>query len=157
MQKLTRIETLLVAPLAEKGYEILQLRYIKTGRPILQFLIDRLDEEAVTMGDCAAASRLISVQLDVDDPIPEAYLLEVSSPGLDRPLTQLKHYPRFLKQMVKFELHTAVEGQKRFKGTIERVEGSLIVFQTEATQTTEGKELTVPFSEVYHCKLLLNL
>jgi ribosome maturation factor RimP len=133
---LERIKGILKEPLAEKGYEVLQLRYIQTARPKLEFLLERLDEEPVTITDCTRASRLISTLLDVDDPIPDAYVLEVSSPGLDRPLVRLRDYERFKGHLVKFELHELREGQKRFKGVIEGVAGDQITFKLPTEEET---------------------
>ncbi len=158
MDRLRKIQEQLALPLSDKGYEIIQLHYVKTGRPILQFFIDRLDEKPVTIDDCTAASRLISMHLDVSDPIPESYLLEVSSPGVDRPLTRLKDYKRFKGSPVKFELLRPLEnGQKRFKAIIEDVQDACVLFQIEGEDGKTSDTLTVPFAQIYHCKLRLVL
>lgn len=152
MTKLEQITALLKNPLAEKGYEILQLRYIKMGRPTLQFLLERLDEAPVTIEDCTRASRLISVALDVEDPIPEAYTLEVSSPGVDRPLIRLRDYERFQGLRVKLELKEPYEEKRRFKGVIASVSEGKITFDLES-ETDSPQRLTLALAEIYHCKL----
>ncbi len=153
MEKLTYIQNLLKDALQEKGYEIIQLRYLKTSKPTLQFLIDRLDEAPVTIEDCTQASRLISGTLDVEDPIQEAYVLEVSSPGVDRPLSRLKDYERFQGHPVKFDLHELSEGRKRFKGVIQKVTDGKVTFFIENKDADTGKEVTFSPEEIYHCKL----
>jgi ribosome maturation factor RimP len=154
MTKIEHLHTILKEPLATKGYEILQLRYLTKGRSTLEILLERLDEQAVTIDDCAKASRLISATLDVEDPIAESYVIEVSSPGLDRPLIRLRDYERFKGALVKGELHHPLKGTRRFKGHIQSVEEGHIVFCVEGASTGEKELLRLGFEEICHCKLL---
>ena len=95
MSSITRIETLIGPSLQDMGYDIIRLQLSGAERPQLQIMIDRLDEESVTVDDCADVSRAVSAILDVEDPIAGAYTLEVSSPGIDRPLTRPRDFERF--------------------------------------------------------------
>ena len=88
----------------------------ESGGTILRLYIDR--EGGVTLEDCARVSRQVSAELDADDPLPGRYTLEVSSPGLDRPLVRPADYTRFLGKEAQVQTHEALAGRKRFKGTL---------------------------------------
>jgi ribosome maturation factor RimP len=85
----------------------------------------------MTVEDCADISRSVSALLDVEDPIREAYTLEVSSPGIDRPLTRLKDFERFAGFEARLESRMAIDGRKRFKGMLKGVEDGLVCIDTE--------------------------
>jgi ribosome maturation factor RimP len=154
MTKIEQITALLQGPLADKGYEILQMTHSTTGRHKLEILLERLDEGGVTLDDCATASRLISGILDVEDPIPDAYTLEVSSPGMDRPLIRLRDYERFQGSSVKVTLHQPRDGQKNFKGRLQQVVGEKIFLQLDHENSEEKTPLCLEFEEICRCKIL---
>ena len=149
MSQSSKLQVILEAPLADLGYDIVQLNVSGGKRPILEVLIDRIDEAPVTVQDCAKASKTISVLLDVADPLPSAYMLEVSSPGVARPLTRLKDYQRFQGREVKLELFELHQGQKRFRGTVGEVLAEEIQFMLDT-----GENLVIPLSYIHHCKLV---
>ncbi|HET6632589.1 MAG TPA: ribosome maturation factor RimP [Rhodanobacteraceae bacterium] len=102
------------------------------GQGTLRVYIDRPGSEAeVGIEECEAASREISAWLDVEDPIPGHYLLEVSSPGLDRPLFTAEQFGRVLGQQVRLNLKLPRDGRRRFSGTVQAVDGERIVLRTE--------------------------
>jgi len=100
--------------------------------------------------DCANVSRALSAVLDVEDPIPSAYTLEVSSPGIDRPLTREKDYVRWAGHIVRVETLEPVEGRRRFKGTLLGLEAGGVRMKLD-----DGKEAVVPLSTVSRAKLEL--
>jgi len=94
-------------------------------RKLLRIYIDR--DEGVDVELCAAVSRQVSAIMDVEDPIQGEYVLEVSSPGMDRPLYELAHYQQLLGEQIAIKLRFAYEGQRNFKGLLQAVEGDDIV------------------------------
>ncbi len=114
-----RIEQLLASPLEAMGYEIVRVQ-LAGGRSsaTLQVMAERHDGAAMTVEDCAAISRTVSALLDVEDPLPGAYTLEVSSPGIDRPLVRPRDFERFAGFEVKAETSVPLAGRRRFRGRL---------------------------------------
>jgi len=113
------------------GYEVVRVQISGGQRAILQIMAERADGAPMTVEDCADISRSVSALLDVEDPIREAYTLEVSSPGIDRPLTRLKDFERFAGFEARLESRMAIDGRKRFKGMLKGVEDGLVCVDTE--------------------------
>ncbi len=133
--------------LAILHYELVAAQLVRSGRAVtLQVFIDK--EGGVDIDDCVAASRQLSVWLDVENPIAGAYRLEVSSPGLDRPLTKLTDFQRFLGQECEIELHVLQDGRRRWKGVIKNVQEDVISLQTELG------EANFPWSSIYRARLV---
>ena len=107
--------------------------------------------DIVPSEDCAALSRAISPALEEDDPIADAYTLEVSSPGIDRPLTRLKDFARWEGFAAKIELAEPVEGQKRFRGELAGVEDGSVLFDIEGEDDTA----VMPYGLIASAKLVL--
>jgi ribosome maturation factor RimP len=144
----------LLDPVAEAaGYEVVRLRMMGgTQRRRLQIMAERPDG-SMEVEDCAKLSRALSEVLDAADPIKGEYLLEVSSPGIDRPLTRLKDFEAHEGLEARIELDRLADGRKRFKGVLAGVEGDNIAIDTE----DRPEETTlVPFSWVLDAKLVLN-
>jgi ribosome maturation factor RimP len=120
------IDELIAPALADMGYELVQVRYMRAGRLTLQVMVERRDRVPMTVEDCAEASRAISAILDVADPIEDAYTLEVSSPGIDRPLVRAEDYDRFRGFEARIETEAPIDGRRRFKGVLEGVEGDAV-------------------------------
>src|SRR5690242_15448634 len=131
------------------GYRLVRVAVLGAGRMTLQIMAERRDEAPMTVEDCADISRSVSALLDVEDPIAGAYTLEVSSPGLDRPLTRLKDFERFAGFTAKLETRLAIDGRKRFKGTLKGVEGEEIILDAE------GGPARVTFDNVLRAKLVI--
>ncbi len=142
------IEQIIGPALEEMGFSIVRVLMGGSKRKRLQVMIERKDGTNITLDDCADASRAISVLLDVEDPIEGNYMLEVSSPGLDRPLVKLNDFVRFQGHEIQLELHNLLEGRKRFQGHLTQVDGDII------TLTYEGKVATIPFSDILKAKLV---
>ena len=109
----------ILRPVAEKlGMEIVRLRVSGGRRPHLQVMAERAGGAPTDVEDCARLSRAINPVLDDADPIPEAYLLEVSTPGIDRPLTRPGDFARWIGHAARIELARPIDGRRRFTGTI---------------------------------------
>lgn len=145
-----RLEALVTPTLEGMGYELVRVSLTGTQRPVLQIMADRADETPMTVEDCAKISRAISALLDVEDPIDSAYTLEVSTPGIDRPLTREKDFVRFADHEAKIELAVAQDGRKRFRGILKGVEDGLIVLEDE-----KGGVVSLPFADLRTAKLIL--
>ena len=129
MDRLTELVASAVEPL---GYELLGVEYLAQGHhSLLRIYIDSPD--GITLDDCQRASRQVSAVLDVDDPLKGQYTLEMSSPGLDRPLFTAEHFTQFIGHEVKLRLHSPLEGQRRFKALIKGVEGDVIHLTSSET------------------------
>lgn len=144
-----RIEQIITPSVEAMGYEVVRVQLSGGQRASLQVMAERTDGAPMTVEDCADLSRTISALLDVEDPIKEAYTLEVSSPGIDRPLTRLKDYERFAGFEAKLETRIAVDNRKRFKGLLKGVEDGQVVLDTEQGPAR------LPFDDIHRAKLVL--
>jgi len=142
----------LLDPVADAlGYEIVRLRLMggsETRR--LQIMAERPDGE-MDISDCAKLSRAISEVMDAADPISGEYTLEVSSPGVDRPLTRLKDFAAYEGYEARLELDRLAEGRKRFKGQLAGVEDGHVLIDLEG----EAETTLIPFAWLVDAKLLL--
>ena len=121
----------LIAPTVEAmGYGLVRLRLMGGKTKTLQVMAERPDGR-MEIEDCAELSRAISAVLDVEDPLADAYTLEVSSPGIDRPLTRLQDFARWEGYEAKLETEEPIDGRKRFKGVLAGVEGSEVLVEIE--------------------------
>jgi ribosome maturation factor RimP len=112
------------------GFELVRLRLMGGKRHVLQIMADRPDG-GIEVDDCAKISRAISAVLDVEDPISGEYVLEVSSPGIDRPLTREKDFERYSGYEAKLETAEMIDGRKRFKGVLQGVEDGEVLIEIE--------------------------
>lgn len=143
------IERLVKTPLQAEGFDIVRVIFSGEQRPKLQIMVERLDGGAVSVTDCAQASRLVSAVLDVEDPVSGPYVLEVSSPGIDRPLTRLKDFDRFAGFEARVELRVPMDGRRRFRGRL------LGVDQERIRLETEREEIELSFDDIQKAKLVL--
>lgn len=143
----------IIQPVIEgMGYELVRLRLQGGRTATLQIMADR-PEGGINVEDCALISTAISATLDVEDPLEDAYHLEVSSPGIDRPLTRLKDFATFEGYDARLETNQAIDGRKRFKGVLAGVDGDEVLLNIE----DRGKTVTVGlnFDLLSDAKLLL--
>lgn len=116
--------------LAEMGLELVEVQFRREGHGwVLRFTID--SEEGITLDDCAAFSREISAYLEVEDMIDHTYNLEVSSPGLERPLIRRRDFDRFAGRKAKIKMHQAIDGQKVFIGILNGLDGESVVLMVD--------------------------
>ncbi|GAA0553034.1 ribosome maturation factor RimP [Rhizomicrobium palustre] len=140
----------ILTPIIEAaGFSLVRLRLMGTKHKTLQIMAEKPDG-TMDVEDCARLSHALSDFLDTEPDIIEGeYSLEVSSPGIDRPLTRLKDFARWSGHQAKLELSAPLDGRKRFKGTLLGLDGSDVVFDT-------GKErLNLPFASISDAKLIL--
>lgn len=147
--KAAEVEDLISGPLRAMGYAIVRVLLSGDRRAKLQIMVERLDGVGITVEDCAAVSREVSAHLDVADPIRSAYVLEVSSPGIDRPLTRPEDFDRFAGFEARVEMRLPIEGRRRFSGQLCGLQDEQVRIATE-----EG-EVLLPFAEVAKAKLLM--
>lgn len=126
-----KVRKIIEGPLEGLGFGVVQIRFIEEQKARLEILIERLDMTPITVADCARANRTISTHMDVEDVIHKAYLLEVSSAGIDRPLHGLKDYIRFVGYKVSVQTLEPVQEVKKFKGFIEKVEDNTVYLRSE--------------------------
>lgn len=133
----------IVQPVIEGlGYELVRLRYTGGKNPTLQIMAEK-PEGGIEVDDCAKISRELSAHLDVEDPIADNYALEVSSPGIDRPLTRLKDFETWAGYEVKLETAELIDGQKRFRGMLRGVEdGEVLIDIPQGTIGLQFEWLT---------------
>ncbi len=144
------IDDIIAPALLNRGFRVVRIQLQGAKRKTLQVMIERIDEENMSVDDCALVSRAVSVLLDVDDLIHEPYILEVSSPGLDRPLVQKSDFMRFSGSFVKIELKVPYKGSRRFQALLLGVEGDFIKFELEPQK--EVAEFA--FSDIQKAKLI---
>jgi len=131
------------------GFRLVRVAVMGAGRTTLQVMAERRDDQPMSVDDCAEISRSVSALLDVADPIASAYTLEVSSPGIDRPLVRPEDYERFAGFEARIELSHPVEGRKRFRGRLLGRAGDTIRL------VAESGEVHVPLSAIARAKLVL--
>src|SRR5215472_3887165 len=131
------------------GYRLVRVVMTSGRRTTLQVMAERLDDLPITHEDCAEISRSVSALLDVMDPIAGAYTLEISSPGIDRPLVRPEDYDRFSGFEARIELARPVDGRKRFRGRLLGVSDGRIRLMAETG------EVGLPLAEVARAKLVL--
>jgi ribosome maturation factor RimP len=133
------------------GYELVRVAMIgSTSDPTLQVMAERPETGQLDIADCERISRRLSDMFDADDPIQGSYRLEVSSPGIDRPLTRLGDFANWAGHEARIALVEPSEGRKQFSGTLEGVDGDTVKLEGK-----DGRAYAVPFSAIASAKLLL--
>jgi ribosome maturation factor RimP len=145
----SKIEAMIAPSLEAMGYRVVRVAVTGGRRPTLQIMAERADDQAMRVEDCTEVSRMVSALLDVADPIVGAYLLEVSSPGIDRPLVRPEDFARFAGFEAKVELNAPVDGRKRFRGRLLGVEGDQLRLLVDALP------VALPIAAVARAKLVL--
>jgi len=148
-EKAAAVERLIAPSLTAAGYEIVRVAFVGGPNGALQIMIERGDRRSLTVDDCAEVSRTVSALLDVEDAIAGPYTLEVSSPGIDRPLTRPEDFTRFAGFEAKLETRAPIDGRKRFRGRLLGLEGDRV-----RIATLEGESL-LPLHELQRAKLVL--
>ncbi|MGZ5988928.1 MAG: ribosome maturation factor RimP [Rhizomicrobium sp.] len=148
LSAMAHLEPIIEPAVEAAGFRLVRLRlmggYVKT----LQIMAERPDG-TMNVEDCAVLSRALSEFLDAENPIEGDYELEVSSPGIDRPLTRLMDFSRWAGHEAKIELHTPIDGRRRFRGKLLGLEGNDVVIQTQDSRAL------VPFKQIAEAKLVL--
>jgi ribosome maturation factor RimP len=146
-----RIEDLITPTIEDLGFEIVRVVVVGSQSPRLQIMAERADGTGIDVEDCATISRGVSAVLDVEDPIKAAFTLEVSSPGIDRPLTRVKDFAAWAGFDARVEMAVPVQGRRRFTGRLLGLgEDETILIENE-----EGESFALPFADLQRAKLLL--
>ncbi|MCW9088360.1 MAG: ribosome maturation factor RimP [Gammaproteobacteria bacterium] len=129
------------------GFELVGIEYQPQGRhSVLRIYIDH--EDGIDVEDCAEVSRQVSAVLDVEDPIKGEYSLEVSSPGIDRPLFTAEHYERYSGALAEIRLRSPLEGRRKFKGRMHGIKDDAVVIEVD------GVEYTLPLDNIEKANLI---
>ncbi|KQS65403.1 ribosome maturation factor RimP [Rhizobium sp. Leaf371] len=149
-----RVADIIEPVLMPMGYQLVRVRLSAQNGATLQIMAERTDG-TMTVEDCETVSTAISPVLDVDDPIGKAYHLEVSSPGIDRPMVRKGDFVRWTGHLVKCETSVLVESRKRFRGVILSADADGFTIERDQPGPDEAPTVTVPFSALAEAKLIL--
>jgi ribosome maturation factor RimP len=148
-----------VAALAEPvleglGYRLVRVRVSGSDGCTVQIMAERADG-TMTIDDCESASRALSPVLDASDPVDRAYRLELSSPGLDRPLVRQSDFERYAGNDIKIEMAVAIDGRKRFRGKLLGAEGDLARIQRDDAPDGQPADILLPIADMADAKIVL--
>ena len=148
-----RIAEIITPVIEDMGYEVVRVRLMKSLKETTLQVMAQKPDGTIEVDDCAKISTALSATLDVEDPIIEAYSLEVSSPGIDRPLTRLKDFEQWAGNEAKIETSEMIDGRRRFKGQLAGVEGDEVLI----TLDEQGEDITIglKFDWMSDAKLVL--
>jgi ribosome maturation factor RimP len=149
VDRIRQITELIEPTLRDLGLELVRVLVSGGQRPTLQIMVERGDHAPTTLDDCAAASHAVSALLDVADPLPGAYRLEVTSPGIDRPLVRRADYERFAGFEARLETELPIEGRRRFRGRL------LGVADDRVRLALPEGEQSIPLDAIKKAKLVL--
>jgi ribosome maturation factor RimP len=144
-----RIERLIAPAVRERGFDIVRVLVLGENRPRVQIMAERHGGGSITVDDCADISRAVSAALIVDDPIDGSYTLEVSSPGIDRPLTRPEDFERFAGREAKLTTAREIDGRKRFRGRLLGLDGGAVRI------VVDGIERAIVIDDIAQAKLVL--
>lgn len=144
-----KVIKLLEPAAADVGYALVRVRLSGLKRKRLQIMAERISDGTMNIDDCSKLSRAISPVLDAEGPIKGFYDLEVSSPGIDRPLVRIEDFARFVGHEAKIELSAGVDGRRRYRGNIAAVNGD------QVTMNVDNADVTFPFAWISEARLML--
>jgi ribosome maturation factor RimP len=145
-----RIAAAIAPTLGSMGFELVRVSVLGKETPTVQIMADRADGSQIAVEDCAAISHAVGAVLDVDDPIPGNWHLEVSSAGIDRPLTRAKDWNRFSGHLAKAEVAIPVNGRKRFAGIALGAADGVARMRLD-----DGTEIALPLQDIRKARLVL--
>lgn len=149
-----RVATIAEPVLEQLGYRLVRVRVSAAEGCTVQIMAERPDG-SMTVEDCEAVSRALSPVLDVADPIDRAYRLEISSPGIDRPLVRKSDFDRYAGHLVKIEMEVPVNGRKRFRGQLTGTEGDTARLHRDDAREGEEADVLLPIADMGEAKLVL--
>lgn len=136
------------------GLRLVRVRISSAAGCTVQVMAERPDG-SISIEDCELASRMLSPVLDVADPVERAYRLEISSPGIDRPLVRKSDFDRYAGHQVKIEMEVPLEGRKRFRGTLNGTEGGAAKLHRDDATEGEAADVLLPIEDMNEAKLVL--
>src|SRR5882724_3934777 len=149
-----RVAAIAEPVLVEEGYRLVRVKILGLDGCTVQIMAERPDG-TMTVDDCETVSRALSPVLDVADPIEQAYRLEISSPGLDRPLVRRSDFERHTGHTIKVEMAIAVEGRRRFRGSLIGTEGDSARLRRDQAAPGEDPEVLLPIGDMAEAKVTL--
>ncbi len=149
MNKELEIKNLIFPTIKGLGYSLVQVQIFYENITRVQIMVERLDEINITIEDCSIISKEASIILDINEPFGENYLLEVSSPGIDRPLLRLEDFERYIGFDARVDMKDTLDGRRKFKGTLTGVDGDKIKMRIKE------EEYVLSFFQIQKAKLLL--
>ena len=149
-----RVATVAEPVIEQLGYRLVRVKVSATEGCTVQIMAERPDG-TITVEDCETISRALSPVLDVADPIAKAYRLEISSPGIDRPLVRKSDFDRYTGHLTKIEMDVAVDGRKRFRGLLAGTEGDIARLRRDDAAAGEDAEVLLPIADMSEAKLVL--
>jgi ribosome maturation factor RimP len=149
-----RVATIVEPVLEQLGYRLVRVRVSGSEGCTVQIMAERPDG-SMTVEDCEAVSRALSPVLDVADPIDKAYRLEISSPGIDRPLVRKSDFDRYAGHLVRIEMEVPVNGRKRFRGELTGTEGDTARLHRDDAREGEDPDVQLPIGDMSEAKLVL--
>ncbi|MCE2575820.1 ribosome maturation factor RimP [Komagataeibacter sp. FNDCR2] len=145
-----RIAAMIAPALADMGFDLVRVAVLGRESPTVQIMADRADGSLITIEDCEQISHAVGAILDVDDPLPGAWTLEVSSAGIDRPLTRVKDWERFAGHLARAEMNMPIDGRKRFAGIVMGARDGHGLMRLD-----DGTEVSLPFADMRKARLVL--
>ena len=149
-----RVATIVEPVIEQLGYRLVRVRVSSAEGCTVQVMAERPDG-TMSVEDCEAVSRALSPVLDVADPIERAYRLEISSPGIDRPLVRKSDFERYTGHLAKIETSMPIQGRKRFRGVLAGTEGETARIRGDDAAEGEETEIMIPIEEMSEAKLVL--
>jgi len=149
-----RVAVIAEPVIEQLGYRLVRVRVSRAEGCTVQIMAERPDG-SMTVEDCESVSRALSPVLDVADPIDRAYRLEISSPGIDRPLVRKSDFDRYASHLVKIEMEIPLNGRKRFRGMLVGTEGETARIRRDDAAEGEEAEVLLPIEEMSEAKLVL--
>ncbi len=144
-----RVQALIEPGILAMDYRLVRVSYTSGKEARLQIMAERADGGVISVGDCARISHSVSAVLDVEDPITSAYALEVSSPGIDRPLVREEDFDRFAGYEIKAQTSRTVDGRKRFRGRLKGIKKGIVSIEMN------NAIYELPYQDINQAKLLL--
>lgn len=149
-----RVASVVEPVIEDLGFRLVRVRVTGAEGCTVQIMAERPDG-TLTIDDCEHVSRALSPVLDVADPVDRAYRLEISSPGLDRPLVRKSDFERYAGHLAKIEMSVPVDGRKRFRGILAGVEGPFARLRRDDAKPEEAADVLLPINEMAEAKLVL--
>jgi ribosome maturation factor RimP len=149
-----RVSAVAAPVLQGMGYRLVRIKISGESGCTVQIMAERPDG-SMLIDDCEAISRALSPVLDIADPIDRAYRLEISSPGIDRPLVRRSDFERYTGHLVKIEMAVAHQGRKRFRGTLEGVEGDCVHLHRVDARAEEVADVALTMEDIAEARLVL--
>jgi ribosome maturation factor RimP len=149
-----RVAVIAEPVLESLGYRLVRVQVSPLSGLTVQIMAERPDG-SMTIGDCEIVSRALSPVFEANDPVDQPYRLEISSPGLDRPLVRRSDFDRHVGHVAKIEMERMVEGRKRFRGTLLGTEGNAVRLRRDDAKRDEQQEFVLPIEDMADAKLVL--